>query len=185
MSICDEGSSFSSRTDFWWICVCTRVQIPVKAHSYLCQSSSVFSLLPVTCLTSTAQRHRNHFCWQNSFILFIHFLHLYLLKFWLRIHYLYLTQNMTVVPFNDRNHLYGKMLHKKLKLCNHIKPDAQPHMWLCEWEWRYMIQKVFLLFFSPTRSDLITWICYLSSLWYDTPVMLWCIRSVRSAAASN
>lgn len=78
-------------------------------------SAAVFSLQPVTCLTNTctwiktcilyfycilcpAQRHRNHLYWKRAFMLFINFLRLYLLIFWLWIHYL-ITQNMIRVFF--------------------------------------------------------------------------------------
>ena len=79
-------SVLTAAVTFDGVCVFTHLHCDATLHS-------IFILC-------TAQRHRNHFYWQNVFVLFINYLHLCLLIFWLWIHCL-ITQNMIRVSFKQ------------------------------------------------------------------------------------
>lgn len=65
--------------------------LSVACLTNTCSSTTTFSLCP-------AWRHRKHFYCQSAFLLFIHYMPLYLLIFWAWIHYL-ITQNMIMGTF--------------------------------------------------------------------------------------
>lgn len=88
----------------------------MKQHQFL-MTAAHECFLYLYCVLSPAQTHRNQFYWQNGFILFIHYLHLYLLIFWMWNHYFF-NQNMIMMPLEHWKIFIRLNGSGKLNLCN-------------------------------------------------------------------